>query len=239
MGKSQAQKNAEAAVKKYDELSTSAAQAQRDNAKKTADWIIKNQKAFVNNVKNSNPYQSAFKQAQGAAEAGAAAQGAQAQNAARQAGMSKAQAAEMGANTRQQGYNQTLQNQQNMAQNAEMSKLGMQQQSLGNQANAAMQGANMTNQANWQGAQNKLGYGQAAMANDKYGFEKGWGWASPFINLAGDVGSTLLSDANCKDLIDNNIDESDDPDEFDKYTNGLLKKMQNLEDLIIQKRGDK
>ena len=237
MGKSQAQKDAESAVNKFGTLNTSAAQAQRDAAKNTATWIVKNQKAFANNVKNSEPYEKAFRNAMPMAQATAASQGAQSQNAARQAGMSKAQAAELGANTRQQALNQSLQNQQGLAQSAEMSKLGMQQQALNNQANAAMQGANISNQANWQETQNKLAEAQGLTGIDKYNFEKKWGNTLPWLNLAGNIGETLTSDENLKDLIDNNA--SDDPDEFDKYTKGLLRKMQSLEDLIIQKRGDK
>lgn len=85
---------------------------------KQYDTALKNQTGAVNQYTGNTGYQNALQQAKQGAAMTAGLAGQQSQQAARNAGMSKAQAAMMGANTAASAYGNNFANQQNMATNA-------------------------------------------------------------------------------------------------------------------------
>lgn len=228
--------------------------ADRDYAieqnKKLADEITERNKKFGQGVKNADIYGKSFREAQGAAEGAAAAQGAQAQQAGRQAGMSKAAAAEMGANARQQSYNQNLLQQQGISRDTMMDKIGTYGQSM-NAANQAKAQA-MANTINARNAATaNLGAQQMAKANSKlnaanfYGgrqteaYNQNLGYAGLGVQGAGiaaDAYGTFKnynkggdSDIRLKDFIMNNDNDKTNED-WKKKVDALLKKDQEPAD---------
>lgn len=213
------------AAKKYKELNdqnTAAslkankeaiARAEGANRAATA-MAIKEQKRFQDKLKKSDIYGDAFKQASRTAEGQAAAAGAQAQKAARQSGLSKAAAAEAGANARQQTLGNAINQQQQNAMGAAMNKLGMQQSGASEMGRTAMQGGAQSGNLQMQGAGNTMSalgqqvanQGSLLGAQQQEGqnrYNRAWG---NFSVPMGMIGGTLqaFSDENLKDAVDNN-----------------------------------
>ena len=218
------------------DINKEAARKSLEANKRATQAAIKDQQKFLDNLKNRDLYQEAYEKASKGAAGQAAAQGAQAQAQARGAGMSKAAAAEMGANATNQAFNNALAQQQGMASNAIGQKLGMQQSGLNQKTGTMMQGANQAANLNMNAAGNAMGALNNQVANQGTLMGSQQQEASNVYNRAyGNLGMgtsaiggllQAFSDENTKDLKKNNTD-----------VDAILKKYQpkkNLKDLVIK-----
>ncbi len=143
---------------------------------------LTNQQGAVNKYTGNTGYQNALEQAKQGAAMTAGLAGQQSQQAARNAGMSKAQAAMMGANTAASAYGNNFNNQQNMAMNA------------GNSAVSGLQGVT--------GATQFLPSSAMQEKNNQY--NRATQNLATIGQIAGNIGGALigLSDERMKEIVD-------------------------------------
>ena len=226
-----ATKNYEEAMRKYNTLNEQNTQsaldinkvaterAQRANQRAT-EAAVRSQNKFLRDLENRDLYDEAYSRGSRAAAGQAAAQGAQAQAQARQAGMSKAAAAEMGAQAANNAYGNALSQQQGQAQSAIGQKLGMQQSGISQRAGTMMQGAGQEASLGMQSAAQRMEALKNQTANqqtatgmaqslDEAKWGRGWDAASKGMGTAATVAGVakdIWSDENLKDATKTNTD---------------------------------
>lgn len=165
----------------FDNLSSGSSNEYTQGIKQYGNALT-NQQGAVNKYTGNTGYQNALEQAKQGAAMTAGLAGQQSQQAARNAGMSKAQAAMMGANTAASAYGNNFNNQQNMAMNA------------GNSAVSGLQGVT--------GATQFLPSSAMQEKNNQY--NRATQNLATIGQIAGNIGGALvgLSDERMKEIVD-------------------------------------